>query len=58
MDDISSNEEGLEESNDGADMNFACESDSSDSDFYERQFVRITCIYLINLLNNGDYDNF
>ena len=48
---ISSNEEGLKETNEGADMDFVCKSDSSDSYFYKRQIVLISFIYLINPLN-------
>lgn len=51
MDDMSSNEEGSKETNEGADMDFVCKSDSSDSYFYKRQIVLISFIYLINPLN-------
>lgn len=51
MDDMSSNEEGSKETNEGADMDFVCKTDSSDSYFHKRQIVLISFIYLINPLN-------
>ena len=50
MDDISSYEEQLEESGDDNDIDFA--SDSSGSEFYEKQIVPVVSIYSINTLNH------
>ena len=51
MDDISSDEEELEES-DNNDTDFANESDSSISDFYSRQIVAMVYKYLMNTFIN------
>ena len=51
MDDISLDEEELEESGNN-DTDFASESDSSGSDFYERQIVPMVYIYLMNTFIN------